>query len=283
MRELAAKNSRIRAMTSFARLRRRIQHEDLSASSWNATQRFVVAWRASREESLSRFRNALRRSQQLLGAVHLDDPLLLDLGMHRWLANEREEAYSDWLAWILGQCSFPEVAQLLGIVIDEETARRCEQAQAQIDREFTLRTAPRRLDVLITYAGLLRIVIEIKLVAAELADLSKNADYAAWLGNECLRDGARQARVLVALEAPATISPGDFTYRGWAEIAVELRRLSRKAARPTALNALFLSFAGAVEQNLLDYDAEVVRKVSSGSSGYVPEALCVHLEESCHD
>jgi hypothetical protein len=33
----------------------------------------------------------------------LEDPLFVDLGLHRWLSNEREEAYSDWLEWVVKQ------------------------------------------------------------------------------------------------------------------------------------------------------------------------------------
>ena len=31
----------------------------------------------------------------------LADPLRLDFAVHRWLRGNREEAYSDWLAWIV--------------------------------------------------------------------------------------------------------------------------------------------------------------------------------------
>jgi hypothetical protein len=31
------------------------------------------------------------------------DPFDLDLGMHRWLSEDREEAYSDWLQWLVEQ------------------------------------------------------------------------------------------------------------------------------------------------------------------------------------
>jgi len=29
--------------------------------------------------------------------------------MHRWLADDREESYSDWLAWVIEQIKMPEL------------------------------------------------------------------------------------------------------------------------------------------------------------------------------
>jgi hypothetical protein len=48
-----------------------------------------------------RLRTLLMRSNALLSP--LADPLLTDCGVHEWLSRSREEAYSDWLAWIVRQ------------------------------------------------------------------------------------------------------------------------------------------------------------------------------------
>ena len=39
----------------------------------------------------------------------LRDPLHVDAGLNRWQRNDHEEAYSDWLAWILEQLDTREV------------------------------------------------------------------------------------------------------------------------------------------------------------------------------
>jgi hypothetical protein len=55
----------------------------------------------------------------------LADPLATDFGAHRWLSADREEAYSDWLGWILEQIGDAErVLRLLG-VREKETIRMC--------------------------------------------------------------------------------------------------------------------------------------------------------------
>jgi hypothetical protein len=55
----------------------------------------------------------LMESNAWLGS---EDPLNFDLGVHRWLKEDREEAYSDWLKWIIEQLRLPVlVAKIFGI------------------------------------------------------------------------------------------------------------------------------------------------------------------------
>src|ERR1019366_3449827 len=59
-------------------------------------------------------------------------PLTCDLGLHRWLRSEREESYSDWLAWVFRQYgTWRAVGALLGcdpaakggsVVVDREVS-----------------------------------------------------------------------------------------------------------------------------------------------------------------
>lgn len=47
---------------------------------------------------------------------HLREPLGLNMGSHRWLSEDREESYSDWLAWILqGMLSASGILPLFGL------------------------------------------------------------------------------------------------------------------------------------------------------------------------
>src|SRR5262245_20848411 len=45
----------------------------------------------------------------------LTDPFQLDFELHRWLKEDREEAYSDWLEWIIRQLKPEEVFRLFRI------------------------------------------------------------------------------------------------------------------------------------------------------------------------
>src|SRR5438270_159785 len=42
-----------------------------------------------------------------------DDPLRINLGLHRWLKSGREEAYSDWLQWVVEQIGAPDLVYRL--------------------------------------------------------------------------------------------------------------------------------------------------------------------------
>src|SRR5664279_1968883 len=73
------------------------------ASSWESARRMIDALKNRAEPEAARLRRYLRQSNEILRP--LGEPLLIDFGLHRWLKEEREEAYSDWLAWIVGQLS----------------------------------------------------------------------------------------------------------------------------------------------------------------------------------
>ena len=65
-------------------------------------------------ENSRRLKTLLERSNETLSP--LSDPLLEDHGVHEWLSRSREEAYSDWLAWVLKQIKEPrDVLRLLDI------------------------------------------------------------------------------------------------------------------------------------------------------------------------
>lgn len=58
-----------------------------------------------------RLRRVLRESNRRLRPLF--DPLNSDFGLLRWLASGREEAYSDWLEWILEQISPRETCRIV--------------------------------------------------------------------------------------------------------------------------------------------------------------------------
>ena len=77
------------------------------AGDWSPVRRIIAA----AEEILllegENLRALLEKSRKCL--YPLGDPLLIDFGAHRWLAQEPEPAYSDWLHWIVRQLPTPEL------------------------------------------------------------------------------------------------------------------------------------------------------------------------------
>src|SRR4051812_41890360 len=78
----------------------------LHKGSWEAVKKLIAVAQAKQAVDAQRLRALLEESNKLLDP--LADPLTLDLGLHRWLAGEREEAYSDWLQWVVQQLGRPD-------------------------------------------------------------------------------------------------------------------------------------------------------------------------------
>jgi hypothetical protein len=77
-----------------------------SPPTWDAAQRLINAARPKLEQDAKLLKELLDQSRKLLDP--LEDPFDLDFDLHRWLAIDREEAYSDWLAWVVRQAKTAE-------------------------------------------------------------------------------------------------------------------------------------------------------------------------------
>ncbi len=123
----------------------------------------------------------LGRSNRELSPLH--DPLRLDFTTNRWFAAQREENYSDWLAWILQNLPVTETETLFRILdIEDPSLLDRVSEKPQILREASCRRRPPRERRACGYARFvsgLRILIhvEVKVVNAEAADLGKNENY----------------------------------------------------------------------------------------------------------
>jgi hypothetical protein len=73
----------------------------------------VQSAKALDDEAQEHLRKALDNSNAALAP--LGEPLRLNLGKHRWLSADREESYSDWLAWILQGMSIIEILRLFAL------------------------------------------------------------------------------------------------------------------------------------------------------------------------
>lgn len=234
----------------WAELGRQSAHAPRQAPSWAPVQRIATAAVAFFARERQRVADLLNQSDQKFAP--LTDPLSLDLGLHRWLAADREEAYSDWLAWAVQQLTNPrDVFNLFGV----DAPPGCESWGApEVVREHPVPAGHEdrsgRLDLVVRYAGRALLVVEVKLGSADDADTAKQDGYAKWI--KAQPEPFRKSRLL-ATDAEELQSEGDFEFVPWEHVCQRFRRLALKhiAEKRASVAALTLAFVAAVEQNLL--------------------------------
>jgi hypothetical protein len=74
--------------------------------SWSAAEDMVRGAYEDAQPRREMHWSALEESMSALNG--LGEPLLVDLGSHRWLDHARGKSYSDWLAWTLDQLGTPD-------------------------------------------------------------------------------------------------------------------------------------------------------------------------------
>ena len=177
----------------------------------------------------------------------MDDPIDVNFGLHRWLSNKREEAYSDWLAWLLGQLDTESVLLLLGACTPNQAAKY-RDVPAQVEREEEI--VGGRLDITIKANDRLLLIVEVKRTTAEDADTDKQRGY------------TKHARVEKAVFTSLLLVTDAFRseYEGfrplkWSALCVVRCDPALIAATSFAIGlvrrAMFSAFIGAVERNLL--------------------------------
>jgi hypothetical protein len=202
-------------------------------------------------------------------------PVRANVGLNRWLAKDREEAYSAWLAWLLGELkSVEDVLKLLG-VREPEVCRLCRGVSYDIIPEHRIPPYG-RLDILITCGQQAAIVVELKKTTADVAETEKQARYCEWLKKQ--RRFRFKYRVLLAVGETSEDNCWGFMPRGWEDVCIELRRmLPRVRARLDPVTAaMFVAFVSAVETNLLGLRAPKVKQDRS----LLYARTADHLEQS---
>ena len=176
----------------------------------------------------------------------LGDPLDVDFGAHRWLRDSREEAWSDWLAWILQlNRDTRQVLKLFGLKPTLVTAGCCE-----IERERSTQNG--RLD-LVLHFGDATLVVEVK-KASEVGD-DQLSRYDAWLKKASSSLGL----VLLAIDEPENLTTKGWRFCSWESVSTGLRTWAVAWLRQGRVieAALVLAFCGAVEQNLLGFGSRL--------------------------
>ena len=244
------------------------------AITWVPLQRMIEAAKASMTSEGNRLRRLLNCSIQYL--TPLGDPLVVDFGAHRWLKRQREEAYSDWLAWILEQLETPQrIHNVFGL--DPVQAHEC-HAPVVVGREVPLEEGHEghagRIDLTVSFGERLALVIEVKKTDADNADTVKGAGY-----SKSLPLHAR--RVLLAVSGERETYEGNFHLVTWGNVCTALRNLARTLCQENSiiLAAMILAFVGAVEENLLGFPVHHIRRLMDGIRVPVSAAVGNHLEQ----
>jgi len=115
------------------------------------------------------------------------DPLRLRFSGHRWLdpEREREESYSDWLAWLLEQMNSAEQVLRIFDLEDSEFGTIVRDKKPVVSREESIRTTTggvKRLDIVVRFedAGVLLVEVKIR----DLSDAGGGDNlpiYGSWL------------------------------------------------------------------------------------------------------
>lgn len=174
----------------------------------------------------------------------IGDPLStkLNLCSHRWLGKDREESYSDWLAWILERQEDPlRILPLFGLEAHSDSDELW-----TVDREVV--TPFGRLDLLIRGRRLGELCVEVKTESVPGEDQLER--YLKWLA----RASPRLGLVLLAVDHPEGDLPSDeCRFCSWKHVAQRLRSWACDWLRAGRLYdaVMTLAFCGAVERNLL--------------------------------
>lgn len=243
---------------------------------WKPLYRLIALARDKLAGDADRLKSLLEKSRQKL--TPLEDPFDTDLGLHRWLDEEREEAYSDWLEWIVRQTKVPSaVFRLFNLGTPPDEITQCPHFEAK--RECCIAHGHEghagRLDLVIRYGDKALIVVEVKKGDADEADTSKQYGYKQWIDEQ----NCKTYPVLVAVAANEAMYE-DFPFVSWGSLCIEMRRLAVNFCRESRVTtaAMVLAFVAAVEQNLLGFSAGLVQEICKGRVALFNAAVVDHLE-----
>ena len=255
---------------------------------WAPVKRMIAA---SQEVLLlegENLRGLLEKSSARL--FPLADPLLVDFGAHEWLSKEPEPAYSGWLQWIVKQLPSPELVFRLFGLKDPEGVSLCEGISPSVKREDWVPEGHEgqtgRLDLTVRYPGKALIVVEVKKISADEVVTVKQRGYKKSLGEQRDEPKKHTHTVLLAVDAKAQRSEGDFLLLTWGRLCIELRRMVPDlrakigTEKGVVVAAMILAFVGAVEQNLCGLSSPQANRAMDCKPVKVSSAVTRHIEES---
>lgn len=190
----------------------------------------------------------------------LSDPLRLGFHGHRWLdlQHEREESYSDWLAWLLERMDSPEqVLQVFGLE-NTELGKLVGDKEVTVSREESISTLDgrKRTDIVIRFGNEGVLLVEVKIRELEEVGGAENVPiYHRWL--EGVQPDPKRRHAILLVPTPIEPPCDEWDVRTWEDVSLNLRRQAAQHVSTqgkSMLTAITLCFAGAVEQNVLGLD-----------------------------
>src|ERR1051325_5903498 len=186
---------------------------------WSFVQRLIDASQPVLQVNRDAALRLLEASNQILAP--LKDPFTMRLGSHRWLTEEREEAYSDWLAWIVEQLATP--AKIIPLFCGNNAADLTAQCAGplKVPRETRFLTTTenvRRTDIEISFGDTKAILLEIKMIDAETIDPAQMQDLSHY-GADFMK------RCLLVPSGKEESGPSGFDLVLWRDICLRLRRM----------------------------------------------------------
>jgi hypothetical protein len=233
--------------------------EQLSDEWCKSIERIANAFRTLAETEQIHITDLLKTAD--LRLAPFSDPLRLPFRGNRWLdlRREREESYSNWLAWLLERMDSAEEVLRIFNLEDADFAESVHDKKPKVYRELQFQSASgelKRLDIVIEFGERAILLVEVKVRELEVAGGAGNlAIYRDWLESHISDPRARCAILLVPtpMESPC---PG-WQVLSWDQVSLNLRLQAREFAASSPnrllLSAMLLCFSGAVEQNVLRY------------------------------
>ncbi len=246
------------ALRTWTRLAVLPPGETNAAISLDPLRRMVAAAERDAVSAAQRLGDLIEQSGRLL-FPGVGDPLSanLEIGSHRWLQADREETYSDWLAWVLQRQEDPaRVLPLFGV-----DGRRDVAKPWRVEREVV--TPWGRLDLLLRHSQMGVLCVEVK-TQSHLGE-----DQLERYLKVLARERSSLGLVVLAMEDERPCTPHYFC--SWKQVALSLRTWARDWLRDGKLYdaVMTLAFCGAIERNLL----------SLGGSGLNALRTADYLEE----
>ncbi len=233
----------------------------LSRPDWSAVEALIDAAQPRFLENSTTLRELLERSRVQL---KFTDPLLCDLGVHRWLAKDREESYSDWLAWVLRQLGDRDaILRVLGV--NREFRSLCSGSFCRVEREVFVEEGASdcegRIDILLWFGQPEQAVLGVEVKTWDKS-YEKQRGYLRSLRRLC----PNAECVLVAIPEVPPDSLHGFELRRWQDVSMALRR--EIAAYVVghdrdSIAAMMCGFVAAIEQNLLEFETTAARRAWS--------------------
>jgi hypothetical protein len=238
-------------------------------NSWSPAVRLINAALRDSRKLETHLESLLQKSGRRFPG--LDEPLRVVFNDNRWLDDEREESYSDWLGWIVQRLCKPNlVLPLFGL-----KPARLPSKQMSASREESTRFG--RLDLVIRYGEQATLLVEVKTVSKPGGEqLSRYAAY--------LRTQPRRLALVLLAADPLTEKGPQHQFCSWSDLCLRLRSHAEKwcleVRRLEA--AMALGFCGAVEQNVLKLGVRGIQapRLSISNSGYTEALLVGRLDRS---